>query len=213
MSSETIKQLLRLWKRFSAFSNISATQEEFNALCRDLYEVVITHTQEPDEGDYIRWHLSGYTASGTLAPVDGGYNIDIAYSVEYHSNTEQEAAVDAAVEALLSQLNLSGKSDYEKVKAVYDYICENVRYDKTSSGTLKHTAYAALINKTSVCQGYASLLYRLLLELDVDTRVISGIGNGGAHGWNAARGKRYKINAIIMPTPPGTKARPATAGF
>ena len=166
------------------FANISATQEEFNALCRDLYEVVITHTQEPDEGDYILWHLSGYTASGTLAPVDGGYNIDITYSVEYHSNTEQEAAVDAAVEELLSQLNLSGKSDYEKVKAVYDYICENVRYDKTSSGTLKHTAYAALINKTAVCQGYASLLYRLLLELDVDTRVISGIGNGGAHGWN-----------------------------
>ena len=166
------------------FANISATQEEFDALCKDLYEVAITHTQEPNEGDYILWHLSGYEATGKLYAAEGGYNIDITYSMVYHSNAEQEAAVDAAVEELLAQLNLSGRSDYEKVKAVYDYICKNVRYDKTSSGTLKHTAYAALIKKTAVCQGYASLLYRLLLELGVDTRVIAGSTSNGDHGWN-----------------------------
>ena len=46
------------------------------------------------------------------------------------------------------------------------------------------TAYGALIDRTCVCQGYAALLYRLLLELGVDNRVLTGTGNGGGHAWN-----------------------------
>ena len=76
------------------FANIS-TSEEFSALCNDIYEVAKAHTQEPNEGDYILWHLSGYEAKGKLYSAEGGYNIDITYSMVYHSNDEQEAAVDA----------------------------------------------------------------------------------------------------------------------
>lgn len=63
---------------------------------------------------------------------------------------------------------MSGKNDYENTKAIYDYLCQNITYgnDNLNDDTylLKYTAYAALINKTAVCQGYAVLLYRLLLE-------------------------------------------------
>ena len=80
------------------------------------------------------------------------------------------------------------KSDYEKVVAIYDYICDNVTYDYTNleddTYDLKYTAYAALINKTSVCQGYANLLYRMLHEAGIDSRIVTGIGNGGGHAWN-----------------------------
>ena len=60
---------------------------------------------------------------------------------------------------------------------------------------LKYTAYAAMINKTAVCQGYASLLYRLLLECGVDCRVVTGYGNGGRHAWNIVEvdGKYYNV--------------------
>ena len=86
------------------------------------------------------------------------------------------------------------------VKAIYDYICSNVTYDHDNlndkSYSLKYTAYAALINKTAVCQGYASLFYRLALDAGVDTRVISGEA-GGPHAWNIVKlnGKYYNLDS------------------
>ena len=52
---------------------------------------------------------------------------------------------------------------------------------------LKHTAYAALMHKTSVCQGYAVLLYRMLKECGIDNRIITGYGGSERdekHAWN-----------------------------
>ena len=106
--------------------------------------------------------------------------------------------MDTAVSNLLKSLNVSGKSDYQKVGAVYDYICDNVTYDydnlEDDSYTLKFTAYAALKNKTAVCQGYALLFYRLMLELGIDARVIAGDG-GGPHGWNIVKLGNVYYNA------------------
>ncbi|MFR8181399.1 MAG: transglutaminase domain-containing protein [Dorea sp.] len=61
----------------------------------------------------------------------------------------------------------------------------------------KYTAYAALIDKTAVCQGYASLLYRMVLDAGVDARVISGDA-GGPHAWNIVRlnGKYYNLDTL-----------------
>lgn len=60
----------------------------------------------------------------------------------------------------------------------------NVKYDyenlDDTDYKLKYTAYAALLNGTAVCQGYANLLYRMALEAGIDARFISGLGNGGA---------------------------------
>ena len=63
------------------------------------------------------------------------------------------------------------------------------------SYTLKYSAYAALINKTAVCQGYTLLLYRLLLELGIDNRIISGKVFGGDHGWNIVELDGFYYNA------------------
>ena len=72
----------------------------------------------------------------------------------------------------------------------------SVPYATNSPDSLKYTAYAALINKTAVCQGYASLFYRLALDAGVDTRVISGEA-GGPHAWNIVKlnGKYYNLDS------------------
>ena len=55
----------------------------------------------------------------------------------------------------------------------------------------KYTAYAALIDKTAVCQGYASLFYRMALDAGVDSRVITGDA-GGPHAWDIVElGDKY----------------------
>ena len=161
--------------------NIS-TGDDLRALCAQILEAAFIHTGEPTEGDYLRWHYAG-------AKLSGSYHtdikaVDITLILTYHSTADQEAKMDDAVAELLSRLNLKNMSDYAKVKTIYDYICTNVTYDHNSEGTLKHTAYAALVNRTAVCQGYASLLYRLLLEENIDNRLIAGKGKGDDHGWN-----------------------------
>ena len=47
--------------------------------------------------------------------------------------------------------------------------------------------YAALANGTAVCQGYALLIYRLMLEAGIDCQYIRGVGNGGSHAWNIVK--------------------------
>ena len=99
--------------------------------------------------------------------------------------------MDTLVKKVLASLNLGNASEYAKVEGIYQYICKTVKYDyknlNNSSYKLKFTAYAALKNRTAVCQGYALLFYRLALELGMDARFISGLGNGGAHGWNIVK--------------------------
>lgn len=82
----------------------------------------------------------------------------MTYMVSYLSDAAQEEKVDQAEAEAFQKIKLSGQSDYQKIKAIYDYICENVSYDYTNldddTYIQKYTAYAALIDKTAVCQGY-----------------------------------------------------------
>ena len=177
------------------------TQEFFSNLVHQLFQKAIKHTGNGKEGDYLKWHCQGWTVKATISGNSNkGYDLDIFYGVSYLSSLGQEEKVDEEVSNLLKSLDLSNKTDYQKVKAIYDYICSNVTYDHDNlndkSYSLKYTAYAALINKTAVCQGYASLFYRLALDAGVDTRVISGEA-GGPHAWNIVKlnGKYYNLDS------------------
>ena len=177
------------------------TQEFFSNLVHQLFQKAIKHTGNGKEGDYLKWHCQGWTVKASISGNSNeGYGLNIFYDVSYLSSLEQEEKVDEEVSNLLKSLDLSNKTDYQKVKAIYDYICSNVTYDHDNlndeSYSLKYTAYAALINKTAVCQGYASLFYRLALDAGVDTRVISGEA-GGPHAWNIVKlnGKYYNLDS------------------
>ena len=177
------------------------TQEFFSNLVHQLFQKAIKHTGNGKEGDYLKWHCQGWTVKANISGNSNeGYDLNIFYDVSYLSSLEQEEKVDEEVSNLLKSLDLSNKTDYQKVKAIYDYICSNVTYDHDNlndeSYSLKYTAYAALINKTAVCQGYASLFYRLALDAGVDTRVISGEA-GGPHAWNIVKlnGKYYNLDS------------------
>ena len=50
-------------------------------------------------------------------------------SIPFNGTAEQEAELDEAIETLKSELALDGKTDYEKVKAIYDYMTANISYD------------------------------------------------------------------------------------
>ena len=165
---------------------------------KDIFNAAVAHTGNPKEGDALLWNYAGYRVSVSRQIKNGVTYATFTYTMTYYTTAEQEAELDAAVDALLAKLNPTGTA-YEKLSTVYDWICENVVYDYDHYYTdpdykLQYTAYAAMIHKTSVCQGYATLLYRLALEMGIDCRVITGIGAGGGHGWNIVKLGKYYYN-------------------
>ena len=157
-----------------------------------LLELATEHTGVPTEGDSLRWVYAGAQYGYSYYDYGSSYSTTFTYTVTYYTTAAQESELTAEIEDLLNELNLWNATDYEKICGIYDYICANITYDydnlNDDSYKLKHTAYAALMDKTAVCQGYAVLFYRLALELGVDNRLIAG----GNHAWNiVALGSQY----------------------
>lgn len=79
----------------------------------------------------------------------------------YLENLQTREDVDKAramvenVRANIIAKTNSRNTVYEKVKIIHDYLIDNIIYDETSQGELKHTLLAALIYNRAVCEGYA----------------------------------------------------------
>ncbi|MBQ0064798.1 MAG: hypothetical protein KBT48_03470 [Firmicutes bacterium] len=148
-----------------------------------IYERAITHNGNGKAGDYIRAQTGNWEAS-VCSYGDDKYLI--TYSIQYYNTLEQEELVSSKIKQVLEELNLATLSDYDKIKTIYDYIAESVKYDyaglNDESDLVKYTAYGALIDKSAVCQGYASLLYRMLLSQGIDCRIIRSESLN--HSWN-----------------------------
>lgn len=120
----------------------------------------------------------------------------------YLSNAEQEAQVGPAIENLIAELDLrnSHKSDYDKIKAVYDWMVNNIEYDfehynqiyvdqiiEWTDYPVMYSAYAGIVEKCCVCQGFAALFYRIMLTIGIDCRFTGGNSSAersSGHSWN-----------------------------
>ncbi len=179
-------------------TNYDGSDERVLEIAGGILNEAMAHTGEPTEGDYINWHWEGYGVWISGSYSGGVFYLDITFFFTYYTTAEQEATVGAKINEIFEELDIESKNDYFKIKAIYDYICANVTYDwdnlNNDDYKLQYTAYAALINGTSVCQGYANLFYRMALLAGVDARLIAGIGAGGPHGWNIVQMGDYYYN-------------------
>ena len=151
----------------------------------EIVEKAMEETGVPTQGDYIRWTYAGWSGSYSLESDDEGRHYVFVYDCKYYTTAAQEAELSEKIDSVLQSLDINDESsDYDVICAVYDYICANVSYDydnlNDSEYLLKYTAYAAMINKTAVCQGYSALMYRMLQQKNIDCRLIPGSN----HAWN-----------------------------
>ncbi len=162
-----------------------------------MLEAAAAYTEDcsGQEGDALLW---GYKSCNLKTSSDG-VTVTAEFSMIYHSTYEQEQQLTAEVKRVMDSMALAGKSDYEKVRTIHDYICDHVDYDYSLT---KYSAYDALCTGKAVCQGYSVLFYRMCKEAGLSVRIISGVGNGGSHGWNIVRigdsaravGKYYNVD-------------------
>lgn len=179
-------------------------QTKWNSDYAAIYNSAFAHSiSNPVGGDYFtRGRTVGMMGGYDSVTWDGtDYTYDFVY-IPYMTDTVEQETEASAVEAeLVTVLGLKDedKSEYEKLKAIYTYITANVSYDGTPYSQSEyqadvHSAYAGFVKKCCVCQGYATMVYRLCLEAGIDCRSV-GISSG--HEWNIVKldGKWYFLDS------------------
>ncbi len=176
----------------------------------EMFEDMYVHTGVPYEGDYLFCTVDDGYVSAKASGNIGSTTMNVSatfHDYVYYTTQRQEEAVDSKVSSIIDGFGwASCTSDYEKVKDVYGYLCDNITYDyenseKAGSGTedtITYTAYAGLINGTCVCQGYAAAFYRIILEEGIDCRAVYGVGTSDVgHMWNIVKlgGSYYNLDA------------------
>lgn len=150
---------------------------------------------KPDAGDYLYWHMRAWQWTNPKRNSDGTYTIRFGFT--YRTDSDEERFVTRKVNAIVKKLNLKSSSlnEYQKVRAIYDYIMSIISYDTyhyetNQSYNYMYTAYAALDSGFAVCQAYATLFYRLCEESGISARVICGNDDASGsptHGWNIVK--------------------------
>ena len=155
------------------------------------------------------YYLSTVSSIGAVGKQAEAIHVNYQYTPEEAAEKrEQDAKEQAAVDSAIASCVTDGMSDYEIAKALHDYLALNCEYDKRYySGSMpyvSYTAYGALVNRTAVCQGYALAYQELLAQCGIESEYVSGLGNGGRHGWNIIRidGEWYHVDVTWDdPTP------------
>lgn len=177
---------------------LKSTDTDLNSMVQSIfYGAMSTELSKCSaDGDYLKFHWSSFGASARYAKYPTYYLYELTFNLTYNSTAEQELAVGEEIAKIIADNGLAEKSDYAKIKAIHDIICERCNYDYVNLNNTdyvqQYTAYAALFDGKAVCQGYALLFFRLAKELGLDVRIIAGPD----HAWNIVKldGLYYEID-------------------
>lgn len=165
--------------------NGKVTLADLRLLIQDIY----------DDGSYI----SGTIGSINSRVVNHGNYIQVSFSVKYKNTLKQEEFIDSEVNRILKTIIKPNMNEFEKVKAVHDYIINNTRY-ATDTKHSAHSAYTIFKEGKGVCQAYTLATYRLLDAMNIENYYILGRSSNkdkwGYHSWNLVKidGKYYNMD-------------------
>lgn len=143
------------------------------------------------KNDYINGTVSSYRyVYGEITK----QAITINLSISYLTTQTQEVFIQSEVKRIAGEITTPTMSEFEKVKAVNDYIVLQSDYSYDTI-TTPHSVYTLLNEGKGVCQAYALLAYRLLQEVGMEVRYVTGWA-GELHAWNLVKvdGEWYHLD-------------------
>jgi hypothetical protein len=148
----------------------------------EISDSELDHTVERMYNDpSLFWLGSSYKKSGLGS-------LKMLFLDDNYSNLDGKSRyIESTVENILSNNVTSDMSDYEKVLAVHDWICDNITYESSESDQ-GQTIYSLLNEKKSVCAGYTKTFVYMLDKLGIRAEVQSGTaidenGDESSHAW------------------------------
>lgn len=122
----------------------------------------------------------------TYSESEKAYIGEVTGSGGYGSKKERYDQAVKKLNEIIKNLNLDGKSDYEKFKAVTNWIVSNVRYDEDNETEYQHDLTGAVLEGLAVCDGYAGTFYYMANAVGLNALFEDGITNSNRirHAWN-----------------------------
>lgn len=129
---------------------------------------------------------ASFTTNGTKIEY-----INLTYSNTASDYSNKVKTFEAKLKSITSSTITSGMTDFQKVKALHDYIMTNTTYE---TGINNHTAYNCLINKKAVCQGYTTAFYELCKYNNIQCVIV--VSESMNHAWNKVQisGSWYNVD-------------------
>lgn len=80
-------------------------------------------------------------------------------------------------------------NDYNKILKIHNMLVNSIEYNSSSDADNSHNIYGALINRKTVCEGYAKSFKYILDSLNIECILVSGTatnssGETESHMWN-----------------------------
>ena len=147
----------------------------------------IDYSNTSDDYDYLRYKLIGTHMD--MKGIGGSYQV--TFHFDYLESKEETEQVNKKIKQVLKEMEIENLGQYQRAKVIHDYIIDHCTYDMTIN---RNSAYAALIEGSSVCQGYAQLTYKMMTEADVPCRIVTGTADGQPHAWNIVKMGKYWYN-------------------
>lgn len=145
-----------------------------------------TLSQAISTDDFVKYSISGYAyqAAFSTALNYTDYSITITWL-----GTPSLSYLNQEISTILKSIISDKSSEYDKAKAIHDYLCANITYDLSANPI--YDATGALKNKKGVCQAYSLLFYKMSIMAGLNARIISGTAESstgsGDHAWNLVR--------------------------
>lgn len=171
---------------------LTIKEKNTSTLYEDLFAIALEDDANANssEGDYLFRHWKSFYVN---CDDSKSTETTFTFEMEYLSTYKQEQRVDYEVKKVLDELDVYDKDEYTKTKAVHDFITENISYDYDLR---KFSAYDGIVSKRVVCNGYAALTYKMMKDLGVGVKCITGYAGNDYHAWNIGKieGKWYNID-------------------
>ena len=116
-----------------------------------------------------------------LKKTDDGYTCTVSICVQYRFDKDFFQKYETGVQNAVKDMDVAGKSDYDKAYAVCKWINKNVIYDYD----YKHnqSGMYAMVDKKAVCNGMAELACYIGHCVGIDTLYVGG-NSDDDHAWN-----------------------------
>ena len=164
-----------------------------NGKCdKDIHNEIYKDTGKPNEGHTMSaftvggGNLLAENRSDGIKYSDGEYKGYYSGSGGYGDRRDRYQEATKKLDEVIKSLNLDGKSDYDKFKAVTNWIVSNVRYDEDNETKYQHDLTGAVLEGLAVCDGYAGTFYYMANAVGLNALFEDGITNSNRirHAWN-----------------------------
>ncbi len=140
-----------------------------------------------NDADYLTGNIQLYNDTVDVDVDENESDSTLKFNIRYFETLPQTEYVNGHVPQILSKLGVSNKSNYEKVKAIHDYVCDLITWTDGEEDWVS-SMWGALTKRKALCNAYALCMYKLLVEAGVPCKYIGGkAGTGvdsGGHAWN-----------------------------